>query len=97
MITDKKTETIFTHSSKIDVPLISKNKFTIVDVCDNTFTYFKGNDCITIKANNSDKTVYQNALELFNDGADLEANIMHISFNIGESEFERVLDVIKRK
>ena len=96
LLTDKKSDSTFNHSSQIDVPLISKEKVTIIDMCDNTITYFKGNNCITINLSSIDTEMYETALKLFNRGSDLEANIMHIDFRIGHNEFERVLEFIQK-
>jgi len=96
LLTDKKSELTFNNSSQIDVPLISKEKVTIIDMCDNTITYFKGNNCITISLMSNDIEMYETALKLFNRGGDLEANIMHINFSIGHNEFERVLEIIQK-
>lgn len=96
LLTDKKSDSTFNNSSQIDVPLISKEKVTIIDMCDNTITYFKGNNCITINLTANDFEMYDNALKLFNQGGYLEANIMHINFSIGHNEFERVLEIIQK-
>lgn len=98
LITDKKLEALFRHSSLIDVPLITKRSFDVIDINNNCVTYMDedGNDCITIMMNNNDKELYESGLERFNDGEELEVCIMHISYNTKDEEYYRVIDIRSR-
>lgn len=97
LITDKKIESIFKHSSIIDVPLISKNTFDVLDICDNTITYFTDSDYITIDMAQYDSEIYEKAFEQFEKGDELTVNVMHIKFEMDGKEFYRVVDVSGRK